>query len=73
MLRFSESKWRLYSEHQRTLRDKAKAILIQRGGYPAAPPVKYEKPSRIDDRPHRRDSRDHKPHRHSTHHSMPPG
>ena len=31
-LRFSETSWRLYSEHQRTLREKSKSILIQRGG-----------------------------------------
>ena len=37
---FSESTWRLYSEHQRTLRERAKAILIARGGF--VPPVKTE-------------------------------
>ena len=69
---FSESTWRLYSEHQRTLREKAKAILVKRGGYPSAPPVKYETPpTRIDSRRRsdsRRDDRDHKPRM-----SMPPG
>merc|ERR1712131_136932 len=61
---FSESTWRLYSEHQRTLRERAKAILIARGGF--VPPVKTE----FNGPPPVFDSKDRKPVKMS---GMPPG